>query len=479
MATSNKKQVRKLGKVDTTAPRLAGGAGMYPAAQSSEKLLRRAVMACLLWEDVAYQDGVSVADNIRNLIPKVPPQIVAAIALEAREKQKLRHVPLFIAREMARLDTHKAFVSSLLPQIILRADEIAEFVSIYFKNGDRRQDGQKLSNQVKRGLAKAFERFDAYHFAKYQGKGKAVSLRDVLFMVRPKPAQGREELYKQIAEDTLPIPGTWENRLSDGEDAKTVWTDLIETNQLGALAFLRNLRNMAAAKVTRETILHGFQNINPRWLLPMNYLAAARVNPEWEREIETLMLKGLGLAPKLPGYTIFIVDGSGSMGKKISDKSEYTRFDVACAMAMIAAETCESISIYLTAGDDDRRTHATVKIAPRRGFGLPAVLQADRRRVGQGGIFTRQVLEYVKTQETGQAPARIIIFSDSQDCDLPTKRTPAPFGVHNYIVDVSSNNRGVAYEGIWTAEISGWSEHFIPFIAAMEGLAVQEQETEQ
>ncbi len=477
MATSNKKRVHK-SKVDTSAPRLAGGAGNYPAAQNNEKLLRRGVMACLLWEDVAYQDGVSVAENIKRLIPLVSPEIVAAIAIEARQVQKLRHVPLFIAREMARLDTHKGYVGGLLPRIIQRADEIGEFLSMYFLNGDRRQDGQKISKQVRIGLARAFENFTAYHFAKYKGKGKAVTLQDALRIVRPKPAQGRDELYKQIRNDNLPSPRTWENRLSSGEDANTVWTEMIMAGELGALAFLRNLRNMEAAKVSRATILHGFETINPKWLLPMNYLASAKVNPQWEREIEALMFRGLGQVPKLPGHTIFIVDVSGSMKQKISTESEYSRLDVACSMAMLAAEMCEGITIYATAGNDGTKVHKTVKIAPRRGFGLPEVIVKARETVGTGGIFTRQALEWISEQEHGEKPARIIIFSDSQDCDLPTKKTPAPFGVYNYIVDVSSNDRGVGYEGIWTAEISGWSEHFIPFIAAMEGLTVQEGETE-
>lgn len=47
---------------------------------------------------------------------------------------------------------------------------------------------------------------------------------------------------------------------------------------------------------------------------------------------------------------------------------------------------------------------------------------------------------------------------------------PEPFGTYNYICDVSANTRGVNYRGRWTAEISGWSEHFLTYIAALEGL---------
>lgn len=93
-----------------------------------------------------------------------------------------------------------------------------------------------------------------------------------------------------------------------------------------------------------------------------------------------------------------------------------------------------------------------------------------RRNIGGGGIFTRQCLEWCKEKFKGQNFDRIIIFSDSQDCDYPDKIIPKPFGKHNYIVDVSAHTRGVNYKGVWDAEISGWSEHFLTYIAALEGL---------
>jgi hypothetical protein len=66
---------------------------------------------------------------------------------------------------------------------------------------------------------------------------------------------------------------------------------------------------------------------------------------------------------------------------------------------------------------------------------------------------------------------RIIVFSDSQDCDKHNNTPPKPYGRYNYIVDVSSEKRGINYKGLWTAEVSGFSEHFLTFIAGYEGLA--------
>ena len=86
---------------DVTA-RTAGGFGVKAAVQSPEALLRRAVLANLLWENVHYEKGSEVAEQIASLVPLVEPETVAKIAVEAREEQKLRHVPLFLVREAAR-----------------------------------------------------------------------------------------------------------------------------------------------------------------------------------------------------------------------------------------------------------------------------------------------------------------------------------------------------------------------------------------
>jgi 60 kDa SS-A/Ro ribonucleoprotein len=463
--------------------RLAGGYGPYAARQDAEALLRRSVMACLLWEDLFYEDGKSVVDNIKALIPVVHPELVKNIAIEARLKQKLRHVPLLIVREMARLKTHRSYVGEMT-DVFQRADEITELVALYWKDGR-----QPLSGQIKKLLAGAFDarnrdrdgneryRFDTYNFAKYD-RDSAVKFRDVMKLVRPKPPQGREELYRQIKDRTMPSPDTWEVSLSAGKNKVETFTRLIREKKLGALAFLRNLRLMGEIGVPRDVIREGFQTINPRWLLPLNYLQAQKYASGWERELEEMMFRGLAKSPKLPGHTIFVVDVSGSMRGTVSAKSEFGRIDAACALAMIASEVCESISVYATAGNDHNRIHKTALVKPRRGFALMDEIKTTERSLGGGGIFTRQCLEYIRAEERGVNPARIMVFSDSQDCDIAGKQTPAPFGRYNYIIDVSAHKHGVAYKGVWTAEIAGWSEHFLAYVLGYEGLELSEQSNE-
>src|SRR5271167_4008615 len=185
------------------SPRTHEGA---PARNLSPELqLRRSVLACLLWESQFYEDGVEIAGRIAELVPKVAGETVAALAVEAREKMKLRHAPLLLVREMARHATHRGLVAETLVRVIQRADELAEFVAIYWADGRA-----PLSGQVKKGLAAAFTKFDEYALAKYD-RASVVRLRDVLFLCHAKPNDAEQAtLWKRLIDGQLATPDTWE-----------------------------------------------------------------------------------------------------------------------------------------------------------------------------------------------------------------------------------------------------------------------------
>lgn len=140
------------------------------------------------------------------------------------------------------------------------------------------------------------------------------------------------------------------------------------------------------------------------------------------------MLASYANLPKLPSKTLFIVDVSGSRRKGAHEHIKY----------------------------------------PQKGFGIIKQIKDTNKRIS-GGIFTRQCLNWCKSH-VGKEFDRIIVFSDSQDCDFPNLRIPEPYGTYNYICDVSANTRGVNYRGKWTAEISGFSEHFLTYIATLEDI---------
>src|SRR5690349_15450084 len=275
---------------------------------SPELQLRRAVLACMLWESQFYEDGVEIAGRIAELVPKVAADKVAALAIEARERVKLRHAPLLVVREMARHKTHRHLVAETLARVIQRADELAEFVAIYWKDGR-----VPLSGQVKKGLAAAFPKFDEYQLAKYD-RGGPIKLRDVLFLCHAKPLDAAQAGgWKKLIWGRLATPDTWEVALSSGADKREAWERLLAENKLGALALLRNLRNMNEAGVDEDLVLSALRSMKTQRVLPFRFLAAARYAPQWEEALEQAMLACVSGQEKLPGKTIVLVDVSGSI----------------------------------------------------------------------------------------------------------------------------------------------------------------------
>jgi TROVE domain-containing protein len=436
-----------------------------------EQALRRSVLSCMLWEGEFYEDGVQIAGRIHELVPQVEAEKVAALAVEARERMKLRHAPLLLVREMARYATHRGLVAETLTRVIQRADELSEFVAIYWAMGR-----QPLSAQVKKGLAVAFGKFDEYALAKYDRAG-AVRLRDVLFLCHARPVdEAQAALWKRLVDNQLATPDTWEVSLSAaGRDSqgqpvekREGWERLLSQHKLGAMALLRNLRNMQKADVDLELIRKALDTMKAERVLPFRFVSAAKHAPRLEPELEGAMFKCLEGHERLAGKTILIVDCSGSMHGQISSKSELDRLSAAAALAMLLREICDEVAVYATAGNDSTRIHATMLVPSRRGFALRDLLAYEKtsRVIGGGGIFLKQVIDYVRKEE-GEKADRIIVITDEQDCDLVNKPTSAhPFGRTNYLINVASFKNGIGY-GEWT-HIDGWSEAAITYIATLE-----------
>lgn len=413
---------------------------------SAEAELRRSVLACMLWEDQFYESGVTIAERIAALVPRVDAATVAALAVEARERMKLRHAPLLLVREMARHATHRALVAETLVRVIQRADELAEFLAIYWKDGR-----QPLSAQVKKGLAAAFTKFDAYALAKYDRAG-AVKLRDVLFLTHAKPVTSEQALmWRQLIEGDLPSPETWEVRLSRGEQKREVWESMLLENRLGALALLRNLRNMQIAGVSPELVRHALETIRVERVLPFRFVAAARYAPQWEEWIEQAMFASLSGQSTLAGRTVLLVDVSGSMDARLSARSEMLRMDAAAGLAVLLREIAEDVGIY-TFSD------YLAPIPNRRGFSLRDVVVHSQPH---SGTHLGRALGDLR-----ERCDRIIVITDEQSHD----HMPAPPSSRGYVVNVASYQNGVGY-GAWT-HIDGWSEAVIDYIRSVENVGV-------
>uniref|UniRef100_A0A6M3L768 Putative TROVE domain containing protein n=1 Tax=viral metagenome TaxID=1070528 RepID=A0A6M3L768_9ZZZZ len=331
---------------------------------------------------------------------------------------------------------------------------------------------QPLSAQVKKGLATAFTKFNAYQLAKYNRDG-AIKLRDVLFLCHAKPNDGEQEAtWKKLVDGTLEPPDTWEVALSSGVDKKSVWERLLSENKLGALALLRNLRNMQQAGVNESVIFTALGQINVERVLPFRFISAARYAPQWEPNIETAMLKCLNIQDKLRGHTVLLLDVSGSMTSCVSEKSDITRLDAGCGVAMLLREVCERVDIFTF-------SMKLVQVPARRGFALRDAIVTSQVHSGTPLGLAVKSIYAPQTERTEHLrfgpwgfrevdycgrnlrPDRLIVITDEQSAD----GVPDPVG-RGYMVNVASAKNGVGY-GPWI-HIDGWSEAVVDYIRALE-----------
>ncbi len=433
--------------------------------------LRRSVMASLLWEDSFYESGSAHASRVKELIPQVNPQKVMELANEARNAMYLRHIPLFLMRELARTKGNGALVEQGLDWVIQRPDELGEYLAIYWKD----DKDASLSAGSKRGLARAFAKFNEYSLAKFN-KDSEYKLRDVLRIVHPKPSSPEQAaLWKRVISNELATPDTWEVQLSGGANKRETFERLIEEGKLGGMAMLKNLRNMAESGVRDSLVKDRLENGNFDKVLPFRFITAARYAPRWEPSIEVAMLKCLDGQPKLAGRTALIIDTSPSMWMaKVSAKSEMDRFDAAAALAILLREICEDVHVWAF-------NNKAYEIPARRGFALRDALSATKAGYSCGGLAVEAANQ--------RGYDRIIVLTDGEwhvmtapsmerdrwgrligaavtDGGRAQDVSPSPLGENAYMINVATTENGVGY-GKWHS-IDGWSERIIDYIRAYE-----------
>lgn len=427
---------------------------------NAEQQLRRSVLSCLLWEREFYEEGEDIAARIVRLAGEVAPEKVAALAVEAREKQHLRHVPLLLVSALSRHSGGR-IVEDAVANVIKRADELSELVAVHAKANGVAPSAvkSKIPAAMKRGLARAFLKFDEYALAKYNRDG-AVKLRDALFLCHAKPDSAeREALWKRLIAGELQAPDTWEVSLSGGGDKRETFERLIREGNIGYLALLRNLRNMVNAGcdtgLIRDAIVarKGAQRV-----LPFRYVAAARACPQMEPAIDTALCEAIASAPALPGKTVVMVDVSASMNDPLSAKSDLCRADAAAALASIIHGDLRIFSF----------ADKVIEIPPRRGMaGIDAI-----RRSQSGGTRLFDAVAVINEQVKYD---RLIVITDEQATGPlvrfghyiqgDRKALPDPIG-KGYMINVASAKNGVGY-GKWS-HIDGFSENVIRFILEAE-----------
>jgi hypothetical protein len=255
-------------------------------------------------------------------------------------------------------------------------------------------------------------------------------------------------LWKRLVDGELTTPDTWEVALSAGADKRETWERLLNERKLGALALLRNLRNMQAAGVAETLVLGAIAKMKTDRVLPFRFIAAARYAPQWEDALEKAMFSSVENVSKLKGKTVLLVDVSGSMDAPLSARSEMQRTDAAFGLAILLREICEDVAVYSFSNEAKR-------VPSRRGFALRDAINTSQAHMG---TYLGQAVRDVEGKYD-----RLIVITDEQAHDS----VPGPKGL-GYVINVASYKNGVGY-GKWT-HIDGWSESVVEYIRELETL---------
>lgn len=255
--------------------------------------------AVVTWSlnDSFYEKNDQRLARIRSLVEQAEPMFVAKLAVYARHFMYMRSVPLVLLTELARIHRGDDLVAKTTAKVIARADEITELLACYQllneRKGAKKLNG--LSKQLQKGLASAFNNFDAYQFGKYNSDNSDVKLRDALFLVHPKAKNAEQQVvFNKIATNQLDTPYTWETELSAlgqvifaNETERTAafrakWEELIDSGRLGYMALLRNLRNLLEVNISPVhigkvcEILSSQKEVAKAKQFPFRYLSAYR-----------------------------------------------------------------------------------------------------------------------------------------------------------------------------------------------------------
>ena len=137
------------------------------------------------------------------------------------------------------------------------------------------------------------------------------------------------------------------------------------------------------------------------------------------------------------------------MEDKLSEKSDLTRMDAACGVAVMAREMCESVAIYTF-------SQQVVTLPTRRGLALRDAIITSQPH---GGTYLGQALAAIQPHEP--AESRLIVVTDEQAHDVPTF-----WGRKRYLINVAPYKAGVGYDHI--THIDGFSERVLEYIGEIE-----------
>ncbi len=317
--------------------------------------------ACALLENQYYRSGREQKTQLISLADSCNPEFVAQLAIFLREEMHLRSVPMLLVATLIR---RRSVTKDVVARVIQRADEIKELVAAWLEveelAGSARESLRPVPAAVRKGLAEAFNKFNAFQYRKYnKGAKEAITFKDVLQLVHPEPRDAEmSDNFVRILDGALEPVDTWETMYSacksDMEKA-AVWDTLLLEGKLPYMAALRNIRNMLEVKVKVGTIdrwvklISDPDAVKKSKQFPFRWLSAYRMLEQSKSQVPLTVFQSLEAAlqasvDNIPaierfreGRTLIACDSSGSMNNSLSEKSTLKYSDVAYTLGSMLA----------------------------------------------------------------------------------------------------------------------------------------------
>lgn len=416
--------------------------------------LYKLAMTCMLGEPRFYEGGMEQVNRLAELCQKVAPTTIQSVAVAARKDMLLRSTPLFLAVELTkkvRRTEWAKLAEQTIYEVVTRPDQMAELVAIYWRGGRH-----PLPAIMKRALARCFDKFDEYQLAKWdRSRNVRVRLRDVMFLVHPKPSPGKEELFRKLADDELEPPETWEVLISAAktpEERKAAWEKLLREGRLGEMALIMNIRNMEKDGVDEDLIVKAIRGMKAKTLFPYRlFTASLYVKSRRIREaLDYAFGKYAQRATPLEGRTAILVDVSGSMRAPVSRRSRVWLMQAAAALATIAAASWEDVHVFTFSNELVRVSSVEPSLD---------TIDAIPKSQQHGGTYLGEALRNVLKLGPWH---RIVVFTDEQAHDAVPKLPP---GVIGFVVNMAGYQPSIVnYRGNWEL-VGGFSEAALQYVA--------------
>lgn len=503
MSKLNVKKVANPFALTVSAPhgKALSANGNLQAIKGPEHVLFETVVSTLYGNDSYYE---SSNDKVKRMIAALNSVVTTHglhgaryamnVARFAREEMFIRTMPIVMTVELSKILRDKNLqlngFKDAVSYLIQRADELTDMYAYALTVFGSKS---KIPLAIKKGVANAFNKFDAYQLGKYN-RSEGLKFRDLLRIVHPKPVDIiHAEIFNKIMSETLEAPYTWEVELSGNgqlpkEEQKSkaqIWTELIErqgSGSLGYMALIRNLRNMKEAGISDETWMTVANRIkDPIGVqkskqLPFGFINAYDVAKA--NAVPTVVLNALTEATELSlsnmpelGKRIWIIlDCSGSMNSGIgftgyrgdgrNNATPNTPIKIGSIFgAALVKASKNAFQVNFTMFDDYAKT---VDLNPADSiFTLYAKIMA--RNAGGG---TNLQSAFDKKPELGFEPDTVIVLSDMEVNRLQSRDASKLFSSDCVKVAVNLNSGNTTPISQWQGwtQLSGWSERIFSFI---------------